>query len=71
MQYTCFPVEADLAEVAQRHAKSTLTAFYNRNRVDPAARSVLYHDFPSHFTYNKGAGAWTPRLAGPPPVGRM
>jgi hypothetical protein len=32
--------------------KSMLTAYFNKNMTDEAARGVLYRDFPEFYTWN-------------------
>ncbi len=72
LQHTYYDEGADLRAVALRAAKSTLTAFYKCNRDNPAANSVLYHDFPSKFVYDETRSKWTPRSqSSVPAVGRM
>ncbi|KAI3515541.1 hypothetical protein L1887_14440 [Cichorium endivia] len=45
----------------ERHKKSMLTAFFERNRVDRSAREYLYKQFPKHFTWNPSTQCWNPR----------
>ena len=72
MQNAYFNASSDLEAVAQRSTKSTLAAFYKTNCTDAFARTLLYHDFPTHYRYHKTAGKWTRRAANSKPaIGRM
>ena len=72
VQNAYFNASSDLEAVAQRSTKSTLAAFYITNRTDAFARTLLYHDFPTHYRYHKTAGKWTRRAPNSKPaIGRM
>ena len=42
--------------------ETTLTAFFRKNQECPEARSVLYPDFPYHFTWQSGEKQWNKRI---------
>ena len=44
--------------------KTTLTEFFAKNASDPSARTVLYPEFPEHFTWNSTSKKWTARKRG-------
>jgi len=49
-----------------------LTAWFQKNRVDPAARTTLYQDFPKKYWYVKRSQEWRARTGrNPPAIGRM
>src|ERR1700761_240985 len=58
-QYVVFDAnESDAID----HAQDThLTAFFKANERYPEARSVLYPDFPSKFTWHSNKREWRPR----------
>lgn len=45
--------EDSLDSVREHSAKTTLTEFFTLNCADDSARSLLYHDLPLHYTWNK------------------
>ena len=46
------------------HARNTtLTAWFKKNEEDPQARTVLYHNFPEHYTWNQATSTWKCRKA--------
>nr|XP_043633212.1 uncharacterized protein LOC122604382 [Erigeron canadensis] len=47
-----------------------LTAFFELNKVNRAAREHLYKDIPKHITWNAGKSLWQPR-SGPPTMGQV
>eukprot|EP00798_Chlamydomonas_sp_ICE-L_P027773 gene27773-17913_t len=51
--------------------KTTLTEWFELNRLDEGARQHLYHDIPSFYTWDKTNKKWKPRQRGVPPIGRM
>ncbi len=38
-----------------------MIAFFNYNRDYADGRHLLYHEFPTHYVYNKKEKTWTPR----------
>ena len=44
--------------------KTKLMAYFEINRTDDFARTILYPDFPQHFTWNAGGKKWTRRRRG-------
>ena len=50
-------------EAAVQDTNTTLTCFFEYNRLHPDGRQWLYHEFPEHFVYHstKGQRRWTPR----------
>ena len=71
MQIVIFRDTDNLAEVVGRQQKSTLLAFLKLNQTDSAARTLLYHDIPAKYTYDKKAGVFKRRRDNRLPVGRM
>lgn len=49
---------------AARNRFTTLTAWFERNKIDQDARQFLYHQFPEHYVWNKKDKQWTPRQRG-------
>lgn len=50
--------------------KSTLTAYFNLNRTNEAAREVLYRNLPIDYVYKRQTNEWVPRQKDPA-VGRI
>ncbi|XP_064644732.1 uncharacterized protein LOC135498407 [Lineus longissimus] len=48
-------------EALDRAKDTTLTAWFQANKMYPEARNILYHEFPEHYTWNKSPATWTPR----------
>ncbi len=50
-----------LAELRQRakESRSNLITFFDYNRDHINGRHLLYHEFPTHYIYNKKEKAWT------------
>nr|GEW30196.1 ATP-dependent DNA helicase PIF1 [Tanacetum cinerariifolium] len=62
-QQVTFREDDDLTEVIERERtkRSMLTTFFECNRVDHNARSLLYKDFPRRYVWNKGSRHWSPK----------
>jgi hypothetical protein len=57
--------EGDAENVLERGPrKTTLTEYFERNKIDPKAREILYPDFPEHYTWNKTGKFWKERARG-------
>ena len=54
-------VPGQATEALDPAKETTLTAWFICNRDYPKARSVPYHEFPEHFTWNSTACKWSPR----------
>ena len=51
---------------------TTLTAFFKLNEENENAHQYLYHEIPEHYTFDKQAKKWNPRLrATGPIIGRL
>ena len=48
--------------LARGQLHTTLTAWFETNRLDKSARSILYPDFPEHYVYKNHQ--WTKRKQG-------
>ena len=48
-----------------------LTAWFKIDREDPAARTVLYQDFPKKYWFVKKYHEWRVRVRHAPAIGRM
>ncbi|KAK9839693.1 hypothetical protein WJX81_006615 [Elliptochloris bilobata] len=59
-----FHPDADLQQVAAAPPQTMLTAWMAKDREDPAARGVLYQDFPKFYVWKKGG-----KTLGTPPAG--
>jgi len=62
-QTVTFGPETDTAELQQRtkESRSNLITFFDNNRDYTDGRHLLYHEFPTHYVYNKKEKAWTSR----------
>lgn len=63
-QQTVIYKEGKAEEALGNIKNSTLTAWFKINSESAEARSVPYHLFPEHFTWNATAGKWTQRKSG-------
>ena len=58
-EQTVFMEEGDeLQALLAGEPETTLTAFFKRNQEDPEARTLLYPDFPDHYTWNNSEKKW-------------
>ncbi len=64
-----FP-EGGAAESLENAKDTALMAWFKTNQKDPAARTLLYSDFPEHYTWNPASAQWKPRKSGYT-IGRM
>ena len=55
----------------QGNKDTTLTAYFKANAEYPAARQLLYQDFPSKFVWKKNVRKWQPRRKHGFAIGRM
>jgi hypothetical protein len=70
-----FDEDQDLMAVAEP-PETTLTAWFDLNSRDPAARELLYADLPQRYVFHKDTKTWQPRGRGGrggsrAPIGRM
>jgi len=58
-----FGPKTNTAELQQRTEKSrsNLIKFFDYNHNHTNGRHLLYHEFPTHYVYNKKEKTWTPR----------
>lgn len=62
------------AAVLAKNHTSTLMAWFEANKRSPAARDILYVDFPRSFVWKAKEKAWQPRkrtCGERPPIGRV
>lgn len=57
-------------DAVQRPQETQLTAFFKANEHYPEARSIVYPDFPTKFTWHRDRRRWLPRK-GAKTSGRM
>jgi hypothetical protein len=48
----------------ERHRKTTLTEYFETNKVDHEAWEISYADFPGSFTWNNATKKWAKRRRG-------
>src|SRR6266536_2782678 len=62
-QTVTFGPKTNTAELRQRaeESRSNLITFFDYNRDYTDGRHLLYHEFPTHYVYNKKEKTWTPR----------
>ena len=46
--------EGQEVEAVEKQVNTTLMAFFDTNKTNPAARHIKYQDFPKHFTFSNG-----------------
>lgn len=63
-QQTVIYKEGKAEEALDNIKNSTLTAWFRINSESSEARSIPYHLFPEHFTWNTSTGKWKPRKSG-------
>ncbi|XP_055924562.1 uncharacterized protein LOC129956657 [Argiope bruennichi] len=56
--------EENVLERVQAPPETTLTAFFSLCQSDAFARSLLYHQVPKYYTWNKSNKKWVPRKSG-------
>ena len=60
----------NVIEHADSH-NTTLTAFFQENMDNPAARAYTYIEFPVHYTWNLSLRKWKPRKTATTMIGRL
>ena len=60
-----------LNDLLNRNQTTTLTAWFELNKIDPVARELFYYDIPTRFTYNKKEKIWETRKKFNKVVGRI
>ena len=63
-QQTVIYNEGKAEEALDKIKNTTLSAWFEINSECDEARSIPYHLFPEHFTWNTTAGKWKPRKCG-------
>ncbi|CAC5414461.1 unnamed protein product [Mytilus coruscus] len=48
----------------EKAKNTTLTAWFQKNKEDPEARSILYLHFPEHYTWDQTSSSWKSRKKG-------
>ena len=56
---------SDPTKALETAADTKLTAYFEQNNNDPHARTILYCDFPQHYTWNKWGKSWKRRTVEP------
>ena len=61
-----FPGDEYLQKNFERGANSEtmLTAYFERNKIDPQAQHIKYADFPRFYTWHPKSKEWRPRQRG-------
>ncbi|CAB5176430.1 unnamed protein product [Rhizophagus irregularis] len=72
-QYVTFQDGENLQNVIERanSRKTTLTAFFQENMENPAARAYTYIEFPIHYTWDLSLHKWKPRKTSTTMIGRL
>jgi hypothetical protein len=64
MHMVAYNATNDLQDVVaqEKSQKSMLTEYFKMNAQSAKARQFLYIEFPEHYTWNKSAKVWKPRV---------
>ena len=63
-QIVYFEAKQDLKKLENKIINTTLTAWFNTNKTDFAARNILYPDFPKYYVWNNNKRQWRKRKKG-------
>jgi hypothetical protein len=63
MHMVSYPGKKEIKEIINRDdvEKSMLTAYFEANKIDERARTILYRDFPKHYTWQIKGKFWQKR----------
>jgi hypothetical protein len=63
MHMVSYPGKKEIKEIINRDGveKSMLTAYFEANKIDERARTILYRDFPEHYTWQIKGKFWQKR----------
>ena len=57
-----FGADDELSNVINKNMNTHLTSWFNTNKSDVNSRSLLYSEFPKHFTWEATKKIWKPRI---------
>lgn len=63
-QMLVFEKNENLKNVLEKNTFTHLTAYFERNKIDVSARSILFADFPKYYTYHLTNKTWNTRIRG-------